>query len=978
MQAVLLLAAVLVAGVDCFGFVTAVNGSFFEDGLPARYAGTNALSLAQFGDAFARRDVLSRMARANMTLLRLWAFSDGESCGPAPPRQNFFQCWDAATKRVLMNETGLALHLDGALADAFSAGIHVILSLVNNWPAYGGYAAYAQWREAAAAAGVAPPLDGPVHHDDFYVDETMRAWYRAWVSALIGRVNSQTGVAYRDDPTIFAWELGNELACTNSSAGAPCVAANGTSPSMRAWVAEMSALIKEGDSRHMVAVGDEGFYGGDDTGEVPCPAGGPPSGKQWWCDGSAGDWLGLLRTSGIDFGSLHMYPDSFEMRDWGLGDEDDVARGWIVNHTREAHALGKPVLLGEFGHGSAQLAQSGKYANYTRAAAEAGTDGWAVWMMAGLDDTDFYPPNWPSWWRGGDANLQVYCAQPGDPVPPEDGGAHDPETCTVLAKAARELHGARVGVDGGGAVSAVSAGSAHSGGDVRSFLFSADPVARHVPSDFVSFSIETQSAPPMLLERGALSPTPSARRSFATLMRFLRAQSPGMRGPNIRVGGSSADATIYAPTAGAPLPENITYEVTDLDLAGYAAAAAVWAGSVTVDVNLGRALPCGFLNASAAHAAAAVRILGPLLDGVECGNEPDGWHSWGGPLRPSNYSFADFYDDLDAALREFGGAGVNARGLIQGATYCCAETTWGADLPAFVRRFAPSLRSVSYHRYPDVNNATTSVRALLSDACAEGAAATVAPFAAAARAGGVPFFIGEGNSVNGGGLPNISDTWAAALWATDVLFSVAAVGAQRWNFHGGPQGWYAPIRYATPAAQVAPPTVMPLWYGLAAFAAATANASDVFSTVGVGGSSLVKAWGARDGVTAQWRCVVIHKDMDAAGAVGAGTRSVVAASTLVVLAPPNATAWPASRGAAPTLMLRRVAPASGSAFAKDGISFGGITWDGTVDGEPSGTQVVEVVAPSDGGAGGASPFTYAYRFNVTPLSIVLGEWGQDV
>lgn len=423
---------------QAFGMVTASGGAFFEGGKPLRVAGNNALGLAQFSDPFATADLLARMARANLTLLRLWAFSDGAACAPAP-RQNFFQCWDAQLRRVVANESALALHLDATLAAASRAGVHVIMSLSNNWGAYGGVPAYVQWREAAAAAGVAPPTTGAVHHDDFFVDPFMRGWYRDWAAALAGRVNTVTGIAYRDDPTIFAWELANEIACTNSSAAAPCVSSNGTSPPMRAWVAEMSAHIKSIDGNHMVSIGDEGFYGADDTGSAPCPQKGSGQ-RQWWCNGSAGDWLGLLKLPHVDFASVHMYPDSFNMREWGLGDEDAVARGWIFNHTREAHAAGKPVLLGEVGHGSAGLAQHEKYANYTRAAEEAGTDGWAVWMLAGLDDTDFARPSWPNWWRGGDAQLQVYCcAQPGDPAPPSDGGVHDPATCAVLAAAASRL-----------------------------------------------------------------------------------------------------------------------------------------------------------------------------------------------------------------------------------------------------------------------------------------------------------------------------------------------------------------------------------------------------------------------------------------------------------------------------------------------------------------------------------------------------------
>jgi mannan endo-1,4-beta-mannosidase len=440
----LLLAAANIPAAAAFGFVTASNGSFYEDGRPARFAGTNELSLAQFSDAFGVNDTLARMARANLTLLRLWAFSDGANCTPAPS-QNFFQCWDAATSQVVINETAIALHLDTALAAASSARVHVILSLINNWDAYGGIPTYVLWRDAAGAAGVAPPLPTPAQHDDFFTDATMRGWYRSWVTALAGRVNTVTGVAYRDDPTIFAWELGNELACVNASAAAGCVAPNGTSPATRAWVAEMSAHVKAVDATHMVSIGDEGFYGADDTGSLQCPAKpSAPSGRQWFCDGSAGDWLGLLRLPGVDFASVHLYPDSFNMGEWGLGSEDAVARGWIVNHTSEAHACGKPILFGEFGHGEAGLSQHTKYANYTQAAADAGADGWAVWMLATLEDLYSRTPAWPSWWRGGDAALQVYCLDGGDPPPPADGGSHDLDSCGVIAAAATRLGAPRL------------------------------------------------------------------------------------------------------------------------------------------------------------------------------------------------------------------------------------------------------------------------------------------------------------------------------------------------------------------------------------------------------------------------------------------------------------------------------------------------------------------------------------------------------
>lgn len=45
---------------------------------------------------------------------------------------------------------------------------------------------------------------------DFYKDPIIRSWYQFYVSSLVLRNNTITGVLYRDDPTILAWELINE------------------------------------------------------------------------------------------------------------------------------------------------------------------------------------------------------------------------------------------------------------------------------------------------------------------------------------------------------------------------------------------------------------------------------------------------------------------------------------------------------------------------------------------------------------------------------------------------------------------------------------------------------------------------------------------------------------------------------------------------------------------------------------------------
>lgn len=73
---------------------------------------------------------------------------------------------------------------------------------------------------------------------------------------------------------------------------------------------------------------------------------------------------------------------------------------------------------------------------------------------------------------------------------------------------------------------------------------------------------------------------------------------------------------------------------------------------------------------------------------------------------------------------------------------------------------------------------------LLSTNSAQGQAEELEPIIADAAEGPIPFWIGEGNSCSCGGMPNVSDTFGAALWSLDFLPEVAKAGTIGMNFHG--------------------------------------------------------------------------------------------------------------------------------------------------------------------------------------------------
>ncbi|THU51317.1 hypothetical protein C4D60_Mb06t29750 [Musa balbisiana] len=49
--------------------------------------------------------------------------------------------------------------------------------------------------------------------DDFYTNPVVKGYYKNHIQRLLTRINSITNVAYKDDPTIMAWELINEPRC---------------------------------------------------------------------------------------------------------------------------------------------------------------------------------------------------------------------------------------------------------------------------------------------------------------------------------------------------------------------------------------------------------------------------------------------------------------------------------------------------------------------------------------------------------------------------------------------------------------------------------------------------------------------------------------------------------------------------------------------------------------------------------------------
>jgi len=284
------------------GLVGREGTGFVLDGHPFPAVGVNCYYLMVNAASPSQRwvvdEVLDDAAYFGATVVRTWAFHDGPDG------------WNALQTAPGVYEESVLKGLDYVLKEAKERNLRLLLTLVNNWNDYGGMNQYVEWSPTAGA------------HDDFYSDPACREMYRAHAAKLLTRVNSFTGVAYRDDPAIFGWELANE----------PRAESKGRAV-LDAWIAEMAAHVKSVDPRHLLTTGSEGFYGPAEAARNP----------QSWMATRGVDFIANHAHAAIDFASFHSWPDHWSM-------DRAQTTSWVRNHFEEAErSIGKPVLLGEYG-----------------------------------------------------------------------------------------------------------------------------------------------------------------------------------------------------------------------------------------------------------------------------------------------------------------------------------------------------------------------------------------------------------------------------------------------------------------------------------------------------------------------------------------------------------------------------------------------------------------------------------------------------
>lgn len=217
------------------------------------------------------------------------------------------------------NDTLLA-GLDYLMAELERRDMTAVLYLNNAWEWSGGYTSYLEW--AGEGEAVLPTVDGYQeyceHAGKFIRSDSAQALFARHVENIVPR--------YAQSPALLSWQICNEPR------------SYGRTPEQKErfvqWLLATAQQIHRLDPNHLVSTGSEGSVG---------------------CEMDIELWTRIHAMPEIDYATIHIWPTNWG---WVRRDEatDSVDRAirftdeYLAEHSERMRALGKPLVLEEFGY----------------------------------------------------------------------------------------------------------------------------------------------------------------------------------------------------------------------------------------------------------------------------------------------------------------------------------------------------------------------------------------------------------------------------------------------------------------------------------------------------------------------------------------------------------------------------------------------------------------------------------------------------
>ncbi len=318
-------------------FVRVEQGQFSVAGKPFRFVGANASVIHGANERRDAEAVLDAVQADGLRVVRIWAL--GEQPAPGKPYHPLYAFRIGEDGWV----EGSFVQLDRVLAAAKARDLRVIVVLANRWKDYGGIGTYAEWAGTALERDVRGEPQA-TQLSAFYDCAKCDVLYRQHVARVVMRINSVSGVIYRDDPTIFAWELINEASAVTAH----------DEDTLLAWVQAQARYVRSLDPNHLISAGHIGYSNLREH-EV---------------------WKQVQALPEIDFADAHAYP----LKDPRVSSPARLKR-WIEDRLTTARALEKPLVFGEFGFARGLPQQRARFtALFLAHAARHGAAGALVWI----------------------------------------------------------------------------------------------------------------------------------------------------------------------------------------------------------------------------------------------------------------------------------------------------------------------------------------------------------------------------------------------------------------------------------------------------------------------------------------------------------------------------------------------------------------------------------------------------------------------
>ncbi|NLO49100.1 MAG: beta-mannosidase, partial [Clostridiales bacterium] len=237
------------------------NGHFEQNGKKISFIGANfwygaiLASDGQGGDKERLIAELDTLKGLGITNLRVLVGGDGPDGIPTRIEPTLQKTPGEYNDTILRG-------LDYLLVEMAKRDMKAVLYLNNTWEWSGGFGCYLEW--AGAGKALIPAIDGyqpfKEQMSGFSTNEKAQELFYQHIRNIVSRKNSITGKPYKDDATIFSWQIANEPRCFSADTI--------VRQKFVEWIGKAASIIKECDPNHMVSAGSEGYMGCEQNWEL--------------------------------------------------------------------------------------------------------------------------------------------------------------------------------------------------------------------------------------------------------------------------------------------------------------------------------------------------------------------------------------------------------------------------------------------------------------------------------------------------------------------------------------------------------------------------------------------------------------------------------------------------------------------------------------------------------------------------------------